>query len=313
MSDKDWESVLLSSLSQFRTSAPVSGPAPVEKLETVAAVSGGSLLIHFRNNISGITQKLGEIELKQDDREEIELFGWCGTAVQRGIEQEAEIQDLTAKYEEQSKTMEKLSQHLEDLVVAKRSHEGALLEKFRELLNTKKLKVRDQQRLLAGAKVDPTHATKVQNARAAPTANTPKASRGRKRKARGDVTASDSSEEDSFEPKIATQKDETDGSERADTPAASDDATEDESYDDLDSAPQSNALLGRAKDGEDEAVGNQEMEIDSLPPRRELPFGKLGVEGSKEPVTMTAGGTTSNLNQEAGNDDDETDDDDDEL
>lgn len=285
----------------------------MERLETIAAVSGGSLLIHFRNNISGITQKLGEIELKQNDREEIDPFKWCGTAVQRGIEQEAEIQDLTSKYEEQSRTMEKLSQQLEDLVVAKRSHEGALLEKFRELLNTKKLKVRDQQRLLAGAKVDPTHAAKVQNARSATTSHTPKASRGGKRKARGDAAASESSEEDSFEPKVATQKDETDGSERANTPAASDDATEDESDDDLDSAPQPNAMPDRIEQDDDKTVGNQEVETDKLPPRRELPFGNSGVGGGKESVITAAGGTPSNLNQEAGNDDDETDDDDDEL
>lgn len=285
----------------------------MEKLETIAAVSGGSLLIHFRKNISGITQKLGEIELKQNDREEIDPFVWCGTAVQRGIDLEAEVQDLTAKYEEQSKTMEKLNQQLEDLVVAKRSHEGALLEKFRELLNTKKLKVRDQQRLLAGAKVDPKQAAKVQNARSASTSHKPTASRGGKRKAKGDVMVSESSEEDSFEPKVATQKDGTDGSEGANTPTASDDTTEDDSDDDLDSAPQSNKLPDRTKDGEDKTVGNEEMEIDELPPKRELPFGKSDVRGGKESVTAAAEVTTSNLDQEAGNDDDETTDDDDEL
>jgi hypothetical protein len=40
------------------------------------------------------------------------------------------------------------------LIRAKEEHEDALLHKFAELLNAKKLKIRDQQRLLATAKVD---------------------------------------------------------------------------------------------------------------------------------------------------------------
>ena len=44
---------------------------------------------------------------------------------------------------------------LDNLIEEKTSHENALLEKFRQLINSKKLKIRDQQRLLAGAKVDP--------------------------------------------------------------------------------------------------------------------------------------------------------------
>lgn len=68
---------------------------------------------------------------------------------------EKDMSDLRVKYEEQSRTVEKLDQQLEDLIKAKKEHENALLEKFQHLLNAKKLKIRDQQRLLASAKVDP--------------------------------------------------------------------------------------------------------------------------------------------------------------
>ena len=276
----------------------------------MATITRDSLLVHFRNNISGITQKLGEIQLKQNETEEIDSVSWCGTAVQRGTVLEAEVQDLTVKYEEQGKTMEKLNKQLEDLIEAKKSHEDALLGKFRELLNAKKLKIRDQQRLLAGAKVDPKRAVKVHNVRSASKSHTPTASSVGKRKAKGDATASQSSGEDSFEPKVATQKIETDGSEQAKTPEASDDATEDESDDDLKSAARPSTQPDRTKVGEDEAAGDQEMQLDELPPTRQLPFGKSDVGGGREQVSQPAGEDRSTLNQEVANEDDETDDDD---
>lgn len=282
----------------------------MEKLEIVAAISVDVLAIHFRNNISGITQKLGEIQFRQESKEEIDTISWCGTAIQRSTDLEAEVQDLRTKYEEQGKTMEKLNQQLEDLIEAKELHENDLLVKFRELLNAKKLKIRDQQRLLAGAKVDPKHAAKVQNARSGAKAYTPTASRTGKRKARDTAKASESSEEDSFEPKGTTQKEWNDGSEQPNTPEGSDDPTEDESDDDLESVPQPSKLPDRPKSGEDEAAVDQEMQVDALPPARQLPFGKSDIGGAREQVSQPAQGDQSTLNQEAGNEDEETDDDD---
>lgn len=112
-------------------------------------------MIIFRKNISGITQRLGEISLTKDESQEIDTISWAATAVTRGTDLETEVQDLTVKYDEQAKTMQKLNQQLEDLIEVKKLHENTLLEKFCELLNAKKLKIRDQQRLLVGAKVDP--------------------------------------------------------------------------------------------------------------------------------------------------------------
>lgn len=302
----------------------------MEKLEINATIADDSLTIHFRNNISGITQKLGEIQLKRDEKEEIDSISWCGTAVQRSTDLETEIRDLTTKYDSQSQTLEKLNQQLEDLISAKKTHEETLLQKFRDLLNAKKLKIRDQQRLLAGATVDPNHAAKIQNARSAASnakSHTPTASRAGKRKAKPDAaTATESSEEDdSFEPKAPTQKkkeQELDGniSEQAATPEASDDATEDESDnddddDDLDSAPQPSILPTKPQPGsaQDEKPENQEMQTDELPPTRQLPFEKPDIGGGREQVSQPAGAEKSTLHREAGNADDETDDDDDEL
>lgn len=123
-------------------------------LETVAAIDGPLLTITLRKNISGITQRLGTITLKQDDSQAIELFDWAGTAVAATTTLESEVASLSVKYHDQQEALAKLNGQLEGLIKAKEEHENELLQKFTELLNAKKLKIRDQQRLLTGAKVD---------------------------------------------------------------------------------------------------------------------------------------------------------------
>lgn len=51
-------------------------------------------------------------------------------------------------------TIGKLNTQLEELIQAKTDHDDQLIAKFVQLLNEKKLKIRNQQRLLASAKVD---------------------------------------------------------------------------------------------------------------------------------------------------------------
>lgn len=64
--------------------------------------------------------------------------------------------NLTDRYREAEDTIAKLSQQLADLMEAKSQHENQLLANFTQLLNEKKLKIRNQQRLLASATADPT-------------------------------------------------------------------------------------------------------------------------------------------------------------
>lgn len=126
-----------------------------DKFELAASITGTQLLLIFRRNISGITQRLGEIVLRKDDDEAIELYDWAAVAADRTRDLAKAMQDLDTKYQAQSNVIKKLNEQFEDLIQAKRDHETSLLQKFQALLNAKKLKIRDQQRLLAGAKVDP--------------------------------------------------------------------------------------------------------------------------------------------------------------
>ena len=62
--------------------------------------------------------------------------------------------------------MRRLNESLAELVKLKAEEENSLLEKFSLLLNEKKLKIRDQQRLLASANVDPARLEAVEEVRA---------------------------------------------------------------------------------------------------------------------------------------------------
>ena len=298
--------MLRSTLLQLRTQQ--SETSTLEKLEVFANSAGDQLSVTFRNNISGITQKLGEIILERDESEELDIIKWAGTAVDRSNKLDGEVRELIAKYDEQSKKIAKLNHEIETLIKAKIEHENVLLQKFRELLNSKKLKIRDQQRLLASAKLDPEQAAELRNARSNSKSRAATASRAGKRKATSGRQASVSSEDSGFEGKASKQKPEGDLLEQMNTPEHSDqDLTEDESDDNPDSAHQvvTTPAGSQAANGAKGAIG-EEVRLDNLPPTRDLSFGEgWRSEQAKQPVSQDK----SALTQEAGNEDEETDDD----
>ena len=302
--EAEWETILASSLLRRRHQEQRAEVCSQEKLELIAKVTDDSLTITFRKNISGITHRLGEIGFKKDEMEEIDSVSWAAMAVVESNELEDEIRDLTFRYNEQNETIKALSKQLDDLVEAKKQHEHALLEKFRDLLNAKKLKIRDQQRLLAGAKVDPKQIADIAVARSTSKSHTPAASRTSKRKAKDTVSVSPS-EEDSFERKAATQKEEEELSEQVNTPDVTDqDVTEDEEDEDRHSGPQSSVpgtdKLRRESQGA--RTNGKPMQLEAPPPTREMPFANSGNITTKEgPRNPTADQMDDN--------DDETDDD----
>ena len=153
-----WETVLRSILLRRREQSDAS--EVLENLEVVASLTGGQLVLVFRKNISGFHQRIGELSLKQDDDIEIDTVSWVITAVTRADFLEKKVEDLSNKFHDQGKVIKKLNTQLEDLIEAKKDHEASLYEKFRLILNAKKLKIRDQQRLLATSKVNPDTGTR---------------------------------------------------------------------------------------------------------------------------------------------------------
>ncbi|KAI4127321.1 MAG: hypothetical protein LQ347_004652 [Umbilicaria vellea] len=299
LDDSSWAVILSSTLLQQRVTGK--DLEAIKDLETVSSIANQQMIVTFRKNISGIKHRLGTLTLAQDEEQELSLYVWAGTVLERSASLENEVQDLTHRYDEQGDMIKKLNAQLEDLIKAKEDHENALLEKFRDLLNAKKLKIRDQQRLLAGAKIDPNKGTQfppkpislsgfvfdvnafpgaqVKAARTTSAARSPKPSRPSKRKAAATTPppVSSDAEDSGFEAVTVDDKDQDPdlaAEEQPGTPDKSDlDATEDED-DDLDIAPPSQSLKpGLSTKGKIlEGADSKAAEPASPPPRRELPF-----------------------------------------
>lgn len=256
----EWKAILKYALLHERPNGQI--PDFLQGLETVATITGKDddedkiMTITIRKNIAGITQRLGEIKLKQDDGPVISIFEWVDSAVATADSMRTELETLQASMEQQSEQVASLNKQLDDLVKAKKEHEEELLAKFTALLNAKKLKIRDQQRLLAGAQVDPEAAGAVGDSR--DDDGTSRKSGGSKKGKRKAETVDEVEDAE-----MNDDEEEEDERPQETPPASDDDATEDE--DDLD-APAPTATSSR---------GRSQMEIDepeeAPPSRRELP------------------------------------------
>ncbi|EEH02958.1 conserved hypothetical protein [Histoplasma capsulatum G186AR] len=156
----EWAGILAYALGQKQpASVPEEHKAGLEIAATVKQneddESDKEIVVTLRKRIDTITQRLGTISLKQDDDQAIQLFDWTGLAVTRADELEEGLTSLTAKYDAVETTINKLNSQLQELIKIKSEHDDQLIAKFAQLLNEKKLKIRNQQRLLASAKIDP--------------------------------------------------------------------------------------------------------------------------------------------------------------
>ncbi|KAK8026155.1 hypothetical protein PG990_003978 [Apiospora arundinis] len=158
-SEAEWEQILLAIL------VDPQGATRAQDIEIkVELRSDEEVTLHFRKNIQGIAQRLGTIKLKDfeetDDNPGISPFDWCVSVLEDHEKVVQELGTAKEKASELEQSVEELKGQLEDLLKAKDADEGVLLEKFRDLLNEKKLKIRQQQKLIESADVDP---EKLQN------------------------------------------------------------------------------------------------------------------------------------------------------
>ena len=87
--------------------------------------------------------------------EEIDLVDWIHASTLNTSGAETEAARLRTQCALKDAQITRLTTQLRDLADAKEAHETALLSKFCDVLNEKKLKIRDQQRLLAATIVNP--------------------------------------------------------------------------------------------------------------------------------------------------------------
>ena len=207
---------------------------------------------------------------------------------------------------DQRQTIQQLTAQLDALVGAKHAHEEEMLTKFAALLNSKKMKIRDQQRLLAQSKVDPKIAARVQQTRADP--RKPDTSRETKRKANGSPSDSATDEDEAVTGGETASG--TEGEEFEPVPMASQPSRKGDGEPTAGArlASQANTVpttRSRIPPGSDMEGTVSQMP----PPRRELPFAKKYGEGKKpSPVPLASPAKTLPLSAE-----DETDSSDDEL
>jgi len=226
-------------------------------------------------------QPLGAIPLLANEDEEVDIFEWCGLAVKAKDASNHELEGLRASLDKKDDQIKKLEGCLAELVKLKNDNETQLLEKFSLLLNEKKLKIRDQQRLLSCANVDPAKLAEVEASRTAVSSRSPEASRKGKRKADQNHDSDDASDAGFEKMEVDGPPAEDSEQEQAQTP---DDSTTDEAEsDDEPVVPSTRRSGNNTKDKEipQDTTSKAAGAPRSLPPKRELPFSR------KPPATLS--------------------------
>ncbi|KAI1210558.1 uncharacterized protein F4807DRAFT_421872 [Annulohypoxylon truncatum] len=281
-SREEWEDILTSTLTNRD---------PISDIDIKADLQpeGEYISLSFRKNIEGITQRLGSIRLEEDEKTEISPFDWCVSAIGAREKVQEDLADTVAKVQAVEDSLKELKGQLNDLIKAKEEDETELLEKFRDLLNEKKVKIRQQQRLLAAANVDHEKLAKIGGGQKKEK-HVAQSSRASKRKIKEEPESSD----DGFE-KMDVEDENDDDSAKLDIEEDHGDTTADETAsgtgtDDEPApppvktrrpqatAPKQNARASTSAKAAHKA-GSTEEDSDEPPPRRVLPFMK-----NKQPV-----------------------------
>lgn len=208
-SDDDWNYTISSILAP--QNKPGSSDLQTATLDVATSISGKeskrTLTIVLSNNVEEITQKLGTIDLHEtEDTDDVDLFGWTAQAVGQRDNLQGEVTNLKEQVKTKDAVVASLQKQIGELVEAKADHEKQMLFKFALLLNEKKLKIRNMQRILSTAKAD---TKKLKDLKAVIGKEPGSPVRGKKRPSAGE-DQEDDEETDDFEtmPEDPASKDE---------------------------------------------------------------------------------------------------------
>jgi len=285
LNQEEWETVLSSIL--LGTPAEEGNEEVLRGIEAVAKVDGDLMTLTIQKRIEGITQRLGNIEIPSDETAEIDIFGWCGLAIESAKRSSQTLVELKTKVKEQEISLKKLHNNFEELVKAKTDHETDLLEKFSVLLNEKKLKIRDQQRLLSSANVDPSKVAALEASRIG-RSREPSASRPRKRKAGDSKPESEESSDDQFE---KMEVDEVPESEAEEEDAHTPEHSESEDDDVPSATLPVRSSMNETSRQRSATLSEVEDDRYAIPPKRVLPFEKKATP-APAPVPAADGSET---------------------
>ncbi|KAF9768630.1 hypothetical protein IL306_014022 [Fusarium sp. DS 682] len=273
---------------------------PLPDIQATATVqSEKSISITIRKGIQGITQRLGSITLNHDPDEAIELFDWCGTAVEFSASSKQTAATLSAKSSESEAAVAQLQLQLDELIKAKDEDETALLRKFRDLLNEKKVKIREQQQVLAALLHNPSMAgqsqpsqvvgAEVEQAKPKKPARQAGKSRASKRKAPASRRVEESDDDDAVDTMEVDLKQEAEDTDLGNTTEATASVDSDDGEDDgvvNPSSPPQNEAHAAVPRGKPHL-----KEGEKPPPPRALPF-ESKKPAKSTPAPATAGSDT---------------------
>ena len=312
---EEWESTVLLNLLESSQAGETAGTGKDRNIEIVATISPTDLTVIIRRKIENVIWRLGSIPIKKDEDLDIDILDWTHTAIVQRDDLSAEIEINQSRLSTQEATIAELTAQLDELIKAKQDHEDVLMARFCQLLNAKKLKIRDQQRLLAGAKIDSNLAAQVQRTRANDGQRLPGRSREGKRKAARSTPNDEDDEAFAILPLSKelnqAENDDSEEIEKQQTPGGSETAEEiigDEGQGKEMSAPH----VGASKLDNQDASHDADLDVDSAPAPRSLPFSAptstTGQRGQE--IGLQEEPDSSTLLQQTGGDDEETTEDD---
>ncbi|KAK0386481.1 hypothetical protein NLU13_6316 [Sarocladium strictum] len=264
VTESEWEEIL-QALFQLRPPPDIQATAAVEPDTSIA--------LTVRKIIQGTTHRLGSITLNYTESEEIGLFDWCVAAVDASVDGRKALSDVESQKEALEADVKDYKRQLDELIQAKNDDETVLLQKFRDLLNEKKLKIREQQKIIAAASFPDGGPASPEVHDSPPPTRKPAASRAGKRKAAakdaqdGDETPE--AEEMEVNNPIKLEAEDTDPGNTTEG-TASTVGDEDDSDDEEPQAP-SNARRASPP------RPTSKQKSDKPPPPRSLPFNKKKV------------------------------------
>ncbi|TKW53385.1 hypothetical protein CTA1_11556 [Colletotrichum tanaceti] len=285
--EEEWVSILTAVLQQ----------EPTNDIEVLADVENETILtLTIRKKGKEFTQRLGAIELNHSPHELIELFDWCGLSAQTANEAKEALASAAARATQLEESVRELKAQLDELMAAKEADESELLEKFRDLLNEKKVKIRQQQKLLASASVEPAQLAQVQSSpQAAGKGHAAAKSRPAKRKAAPAPVNDDSSSDEGFEKMdvdLATEPASEGSDQERDTTEDEEETASEDDEENNQTAPTSAKQLKSAGASQSNKEKAPAAKKEAPPAKRELPFARK-MPGPKSPPPPAGSETES--------------------
>jgi hypothetical protein len=205
------------------------------------------------------------VTLNYTESEEIGLFEWCAAAVDASVDGQKVLSEAEAQKASLESDVKDYKRQLDELIQAKNDDETVLLQKFRELLNEKKLKIREQQKIISAASFPEDRKEPAEHEASPEPFRKPAASRARKRKAasKGAQDGGDSpnAEEMEIDEPVKIEADDTDPGHTTDgTASTAEDEEEDEDQ------------ASGVSDAKEATTVPTKKKDDKPPPPRSLPF-----------------------------------------